>query len=74
MPAIDSSRAKSAIFASRVSRTLSMDFFLFCLLNAVLFLRPAELVPALVGLPIYQCVLLLTIAASFPQMVKRLAG
>jgi O-antigen ligase len=49
-----------------------MDFFLFCLLNAVLFLRPAELVPSLIGLPIYECVILLTIAASFPQMLKRL--
>jgi O-antigen ligase len=49
-----------------------VDFFLFCLLNAVLFLRPAELVPSLMGLPIYECVILMSMAASFPHMLKRL--
>ncbi len=49
-----------------------MDFFLFCLLNAVLFLRPAEIVPSLVDLPIYQCVILANLAISFPYILKRL--
>lgn len=42
-----------------------MAFFLFLVLNAVLFLRPAELVPSLIGLPIYQVVIL---SASFFAM------
>ena len=49
-----------------------MDFFFFCLLNAVLFLRPAEIVPGLEGLPIYQIVILANILVSFPIILKQL--
>jgi O-antigen ligase len=49
-----------------------MGFFLFCLLNAVLFLRPAELVPSLIGLPIYQVVILLNLVAAFPALLSQL--
>lgn len=49
-----------------------MAFWLFILLNAVLFIRPAELVPALLALPIYQVVILACTLVSFPQILKQL--
>ena len=49
-----------------------MPFFLFILLNVVLFLRPAEIVPQLQGLPLYLCVILGCIAVSFKSLVSQL--
>lgn len=49
-----------------------MDFFLFCLLNAVLFLRPSELVPGLSSLPIYAIVILAALAVSLPHLSRKL--
>jgi hypothetical protein len=46
----------------------SVAFCVFLLVNATLFLRPAELVPALLNLPIYEVLILLAFALS----VKRL--
>jgi hypothetical protein len=51
-----------------------MDFFLFILLNAVLFIRPADLFPALEGVQIYECVILLNLAVSAPQIGRRLTA
>ncbi len=45
---------------------------MFCLLNAVLFLRPAEIVPSLAGLPIYQIVIIANLLVSFPYILKQL--
>ena len=51
-----------------------MDFALFLLLNAVLFLRPAEIVPGLLGWPIYEVVILACLAAAFPAVLRQLGG
>lgn len=37
-----------------IPRTSQLAFFLFLLVNATVFLRPAEIVPELLGLPIYE--------------------
>jgi hypothetical protein len=44
-------------------------FALFLLLNAVLFIRPAEVVPQLEGLPIYNVVVLICLIASIPEVL-----
>lgn len=48
-----------------------MAFWLFILLNAVLFIRPAEIVPAVRALPIYQIVILACIVTSFEKILKQ---
>lgn len=49
-----------------------MDFVLFLLLNAVLFIRPAEIVPAMLGWPIYEVCILACLAVSFPRLLHQL--
>jgi O-antigen ligase len=49
----------------------ALGFALFLLLNAVLFLRPAETIPALAGLEIYLVVILACLAASFPAVLEQ---
>jgi hypothetical protein len=44
----------------------------FLLLNATLFMRPAEIVPDLNGLPIYEVIILGCLLATAPEIVKRL--
>jgi O-antigen ligase len=46
-----------------------LAFGLFLLLNAVLFVRPSELVPDLETVPIYQIVILACLAASLPTVL-----
>src|SRR5689334_11470998 len=45
---------------------------LFLLLNAVLILRPADIVPELEGLPIYNVVILSCLVASLPAVLYQL--
>jgi hypothetical protein len=47
-----------------------LGYFLFILLNATLFIRPSELVPALETLPIYLIIILLCLIFTFPQILK----
>jgi hypothetical protein len=56
----------------RASKT-SVAFPLFVALNAVLFVRPSELVPALAAVPIYWVVILLCLAASPRTLVNQLS-
>src|SRR5262245_22745546 len=49
-----------------------MRFFLFILVNAVLFVRPAEIVPELEGAPIYEMVILVSLAASATGVLQQL--
>jgi putative inorganic carbon (HCO3(-)) transporter len=49
-----------------------VGFFLFILLNAVLFIRPAEIVPALMDLPIYEALIVLCFVASLPDLIRML--
>jgi hypothetical protein len=48
-------------------------FAVFLLINATLFIRPAEIVPSLLNLPIYEVLNLICIAMCFPQMVSNLS-
>jgi O-antigen ligase len=51
-----------------------MAYFLFLLVNATLFIRPAEIVPALYGWEIYFYVILACLAVGAPDVLKYLAG
>lgn len=48
-------------------------FGVFLLLNAALFLRPAEIVPGLVGLEIYQFLILVCLVIAFPAVLQQLS-
>ena len=49
-----------------------MAFALFLLVTATLFVRPAEIVPDLAGLPVYEWLILSCLAVSLPQLAKQL--
>jgi hypothetical protein len=49
-------------------------FGLFVLLNAVLFIRPAELVPDLMDLPIYEVLILLCLLLAVPLVARRVSA
>src|SRR5580765_8376339 len=46
----------------------------FLLANAVLFLRPAEIISSVEGLPIYQFLTLFCIAICLPQVASQLSN
>jgi O-antigen ligase len=48
-----------------------LGFAVFILLNAVLFVRPAEIVPALLGWPIYEILILVCAVLSAPAILER---
>jgi O-antigen ligase len=48
-------------------------FLLFLLLNAALFVRPADVIPDLRGVEIYQYLILACLAVSFPAVLERLS-
>jgi putative inorganic carbon (hco3(-)) transporter len=48
-------------------------FALFVLLNAVLFIRPSELIPDLMDLPIYEALILLCLLLALPLVARRVA-
>ena len=50
-----------------------MDFALFILLNAVLFIRPEELYPEIAGLRLYLIVISVTLLAALPKIVRQLS-
>jgi O-antigen ligase len=51
-----------------------MAFFLFLLVNATLFIRPAEIVPALLGWEIYFYVILACLIAAAPDILRYLTS
>jgi hypothetical protein len=51
-----------------------MAFFLFILVNAALFIRPAEIVPALLGWEIYFYLILLCLLVATPEVIRYLTG
>lgn len=51
----------------------ALGFLLFLVLNAVLFVRPAEIVPALLGWEIYLVVILSCLFFSFPVVLDQLS-
>lgn len=50
-----------------------MDFALFIVLNAVLLIRPEELYPEIAGLRLYLIVILLSLLAALPKLVRQLS-
>jgi hypothetical protein len=50
-----------------------MDFFLFLLCNAALFLRPGEVVAAWESLPIYQVLVISCAAVALPRLLAQLS-
>ncbi len=50
----------------------TLGFVLFLIVNAVLFVRPAEIVPALLGWEIYLVVILACLFFSFPVVLEQL--
>jgi hypothetical protein len=51
-----------------------MAFFLFILVNATLFLRPGEIVPELLGLPIYECLIVACLIGALPEVMHYLSS
>jgi O-antigen ligase len=49
-----------------------LGFFLFLMVNATLFIRPAEIVPELLGLPIYNIFILSCLTCAFPLVLHQL--
>ena len=49
-----------------------MDFLLFLLVNATLFLRPGEIVPDLEGLPIYNYTIIAALIVAAPKIAEHL--
>jgi O-antigen ligase len=49
-----------------------VDFFLFLLVNAALFIRPGELIPALYALPIYNVVIVMNLLVAGPALLNQL--
>jgi O-antigen ligase len=50
-----------------------LPFLLFLLVNAVLFIRPAEVIPALEKVPLYEVAILSAIAAAAPYMLAQMS-
>src|SRR2546430_10668069 len=61
-----------AAAAPAVARN-GVGFFLFILLNATLYVRPAEIVPGLLGLEIYQTLIIACLAVSFTCVLEQLS-
>src|SRR5262249_40737898 len=51
-----------------------MAYFLFLLVNATLFLRQAELVGELEGIPLYEYLILTCAVFALPEVLKYLGG
>ena len=50
-----------------------MSFALFLVVNAMLFIRPAEFHPALYGMPVYEVCILACLAVSYPAVAARVS-
>lgn len=51
-----------------------MAFFLFLIVNAALFVRPAEIVPALLGWEIYFYAIVACLITAIPDVLRQLTG
>lgn len=56
----------------RVTPTNGLAFAFFLLVNLILFVRPAEIAPELLGVPLYELAILSCLAASFPALLSLL--
>src|SRR5690349_13125108 len=50
-----------------------LGFALFVVLNAILFVRPGDIIPALLGWDLYFACILACLACSFPVLFEQLA-
>src|SRR5687767_7736029 len=50
----------------------TLGFVLFLLVNAVLFIRPAEVFPSLQALPIYEVLILGALVTSLPVVIRQM--
>lgn len=69
--AFPSSPSARPVAGARAAAPNAIGFLLFLLVNAALFVRPAEIVPALVGWNIYEYLILACLAASFPAVLEQ---
>src|ERR1019366_8871364 len=69
--ALQPSPVRSAALAPAAAPRHVAGFFLFVLVNAALFIRPAEIVPALVGWNIYEFLILACLALSIPAVLEQ---
>ena len=51
----------------------ALGFGLFLVVNALLFIRPAEFHPALLGLPVYEVCIVTCLAVSYPAVAARVS-
>lgn len=65
-------RLPPSLRAEEVPAGSSLAWVLFLLLNATLFLRPAEIVPQLAGLPIYESIIFGCLALTALPVLSRL--
>src|SRR5947208_461473 len=49
-----------------------MGFALFLVVNGMLFVRPAEFHPGLLGMPVYEVCIVACLAVSYPAVAARL--
>jgi O-antigen ligase len=64
--------APAAAAGQRASGACKAGFVLFILVNAVLFIRPADLLPSLEGAPFYEILIVLAALASLPVLIDQL--
>jgi O-antigen ligase len=60
--------------AVRAATRHGFGFFLFLLVNAALFVRAGEIVPALVGWNVYEFLILACLAVSFPAILQQFSA
>jgi hypothetical protein len=70
---VTSPRLASTVPPRPAEPVYTLGFCLFLLVNAVLFIRPAEIIADLEGLPIYEWVILACLLVSFPSVLAQLA-
>src|SRR5262245_56901336 len=58
--------------ATRARPGYALGFGLFLLVNATLFLRPAEVIPSLQGAPVFEALIITCFAVSFPAVLNEL--
>lgn len=60
--------------AARTDTGSGPGFFLFLLVNAALFVRPSDVLPALEGVELYRYLILACFAVSFPAVLQHFSG
>src|SRR2546430_2022913 len=60
-------RRRSAFMSQRLQ---GLSFALFVCVNAILFLRPAEIIPGLSNWPIYEAFMVAAMVTAWPRLVR----